>query len=48
MYKRQVFAIADRASILRDGTYITTLNMKETSKEELIRHICLLYTSRCV
>ncbi|MDU1139180.1 sugar ABC transporter ATP-binding protein [Enterocloster bolteae] len=26
----EVFAIADRASILRDGTYITTLNMKET------------------
>ena len=35
----EVFAIADRASILRDGTYITTLNMKETSKEELIRHM---------
>ena len=31
----EVFAIADRASILRDGTYITTLNMKDTSKEEL-------------
>ena len=35
----EVFAIADRASILRDGTYITTLNMKDTSKEELIRHM---------
>lgn len=35
----EVFAIADRASILRDGKYITTLNMKETSKEELIRHM---------
>ena len=35
----EVFAIADRASILRDGRYITTLNMKETSKEELIRHM---------
>ena len=35
----EVFSIADRASILRDGKYIATLNMKETSKEELIRHM---------
>ena len=28
----EVFAMRTRASILRDGTYITTLNMKETSK----------------
>lgn len=33
----EVFAIADRASILRDGKYITTLEIKNTTKEELIR-----------
>lgn len=35
----EVFAIADRASILRDGKYITTLKIRETSKEELIRYM---------
>lgn len=35
----EVFAIADRASILRDGKYISTMNIKETSKEELIRYM---------
>lgn len=35
----EVFAIADRASILRDGNYITTLNRRETSKEEMIRYM---------
>lgn len=35
----EIFAIADRASILRDGKYITTLDISKTSKEELIRHM---------
>lgn len=35
----EVFAIADRSSILRDGQYICTLEMKKTSKEELIRYM---------
>ena len=35
----EVFAIADRASILRDGKFVGTLNIKETTKEELIRHM---------
>ncbi len=35
----EVYAIADRASILRDGKYICTLQIKETKKDELIRHM---------
>lgn len=35
----EVFAIADRASILRDGHYINTLEIKKTTKEELIRNM---------
>ncbi len=32
----EIFQLCDRASILRDGTYIETLNISETSEEELI------------
>lgn len=35
----EVFAIGDRASILRDGRYISTLNLRETTKETLIRQM---------
>lgn len=35
----EVFRIADRASILRDGKYICTLKVKEVSKEVLIRNM---------
>ncbi|PKM96449.1 MAG: sugar ABC transporter ATP-binding protein [Firmicutes bacterium HGW-Firmicutes-1] len=33
----EVLKICDRATILRDGKYINTYEMKETSKEELIK-----------
>ena len=32
----EIFQICDRASILRDGEYITTLDVSKTSREELI------------
>lgn len=32
----EIFEICDRVSILRDGKYIDTLNVKNTSKEEII------------
>lgn len=35
----EVFQICDRATILRDGKYITTLNIAETSREELIKNM---------
>lgn len=35
----EVFKIADRASILRDGHFICTLNIKDITKEELIRNM---------
>lgn len=33
----EIFQIADRVSVLRDGQYITTRNIADTDKEELIR-----------
>ena len=33
----EIFRLADRASILRDGTYVTTVRMDQITKEELIR-----------
>ena len=33
----EIFKMCDRASILRDGKYITTFDMKNTSKEDLIK-----------
>lgn len=35
----EIFRIADRVSILRDGKYITTLNVAETDRPELIRYM---------
>lgn len=35
----EVFRIADRASILRDGHYVCTLNIPEINKEMLIRNM---------
>lgn len=32
----EIFQICDRASIMRDGEYIQTMNIKDTSREELI------------
>lgn len=35
----EIFSICDRASILRDGEYITTLNINETDRETIIRNM---------
>ena len=35
----EIFQICDRASILRDGQYITTLNIADTNRAELIRNM---------
>lgn len=35
----EVFAVADRASILRDGHYIGTMEIQNTTKAELIRNM---------
>ena len=35
----EIFQICDRATILRDGAYITTLNVGDISRETLIRHM---------
>jgi len=35
----EVFALADRITVLRDGSTITTLAASETSKAEIIRHM---------
>ncbi len=35
----EIFEICDRASILRDGTYITTLDLKEATEEELVQNM---------
>ncbi len=32
----EVFQISDRVSVMRDGCYVTTLNTKETNRQELI------------
>ena len=33
----EVFAVADRATVLRDGTYVVTLDIAETDEDELVR-----------
>ncbi|MGM9659696.1 MAG: sugar ABC transporter ATP-binding protein [Faecousia sp.] len=33
----EIFTIADRVTVLRDGQYIDTLNVKDTNRDELIR-----------
>lgn len=35
----ELFEICDRVSVLRDGQYVTTLNINETNKEELIKYM---------
>lgn len=35
----EIFQICNRASILRDGQYIATLNIRETNRAELIRNM---------
>jgi ABC-type sugar transport system ATPase subunit len=35
----EVFRVADRISVLRDGNYIATLDTAKTSREELIQHM---------
>jgi len=34
---KEVFAISDRITVLRDGRFITTKNIKQTNEEEIIR-----------
>lgn len=33
----EIFTIADRVTVMRDGSYVKTLNVKDTNREELIR-----------
>lgn len=35
----EIFELADRVTVMRDGQYITTLNIAETNKQELIRYM---------
>ncbi|XCC63520.1 sugar ABC transporter ATP-binding protein [Christensenella massiliensis] len=35
----EIFRLADRVSVLRDGTYITTKNIEDTTKDELISYM---------
>lgn len=35
----EIFQICDRATVLRDGEYVTTLNVPEITREDLIRHM---------
>lgn len=35
----EIFRIADRVSVLRDGKYITTMNVADTSRPELIKYM---------
>lgn len=35
----EIFAMCDRISILRDGTYINTFNVKDINKEQLIKNM---------
>lgn len=35
----EIFQICDRATILRDGTFVTTLNVAETNRKELITYM---------
>lgn len=36
---KKIFELADRVSIMRDGQYITTLNVPETNMRELIKYM---------
>ena len=35
----EIFQLADRVTVMRDGQYITTLNVAETNEKELIRYM---------
>lgn len=35
----EIFRLADRITILRDGQYVTTLNTDETNKDELVKYM---------
>ena len=35
----EIFEIADRVTVMRDGQYVTTLNTKETNRNELIKYM---------
>lgn len=35
----EIFRIADRVTVLRDGRYITTMNVADTNRPELIKHM---------
>ena len=35
----ELFEICDRVSVLRDGQYVTTVNIEETSKDDLIKYM---------
>ena len=35
----EIFRLADRITILRDGQYVTTLNTNETNKDELVKYM---------
>lgn len=35
----EIFRLADRATVLRDGEFVTTLNVADTTKDELIRNM---------
>ncbi|RHO87546.1 sugar ABC transporter ATP-binding protein [Ruminococcus sp. AF42-9BH] len=35
----EIFRLADRITILRDGQYVTTLNADETNKDELVKYM---------
>ena len=41
----EIMAVADRCTVLRKGKYMGTVDIKDTTNEELTRKICLLYTS---
>ena len=43
----EIFEIGDRVTVMRDGQYVGTVAIGETTMDELVS-ICLLYTSRCV
>ena len=35
----EIFEIADRVTVMRDGQYVTTLNTKDTNRDELIKYM---------
>lgn len=35
----EIFEICDSATIMRDGQYVTTLDVKATSKDEIVKHM---------